>query len=264
VAITAFFRHKKVERQKGLRIRPFLPHKKVPSCRLDAKDRGAYGFAASESTGKFRHRENFMGTKWAMRGTLLGACSCDWGCPCSFDAPPTKGFCDGAYLWHVDKGKFGDVSLDGLSFAWVGHSPGPLHEGNVTWLVLADEKANAAQRRALETLGEGKSGGPWVIFMAVASRCEGPRYVPFELQLDGLKSKARAGGIVEYDLGPILNPVTHEPEEIYVDKPTGFTSKRLTMGASRVFRVNSDVLRYDHSGKYAEFSHFDYSGEAHA
>jgi hypothetical protein len=202
-----------------------------------------------------------MGTKWTMRGTLLGACSCDWGCPCSFNAPPTQGFCEGGYLWHVDQGKFGDVALGGLSFAWLGRSPGPLHEGNVTWLVLADEKTTSAQRKALVTLSEGKSGGPFVIFMAVASRRDGPRYVPFELHLDGIKSKARSAGIFEYDLGAILNPVTQEPEEIYVDKPTGFTSKRLTMGASRVFRVNSDLLRYDHSGKYAEFSHFDYAGE---
>jgi len=69
------------------------------------------------------------------------------------------------------------------------------------------------------------------------------------LHLDGIKSKAPGGGIIEYQLGPILNPVTHEPEEIYVDKPTGFTSKRLTMGASRVFRVKSEVLSYDHSRK---------------
>jgi hypothetical protein len=205
-----------------------------------------------------------MATKWTMRGTLLGACSCDWGCPCSFDARPTQGFCDGAYLWHVDQGKFGELSLDGLSFAWIGKAPGPLHEGNVSWLVLVDEKANAAQRKALDTLWAGKSGGPWVIFMTVALSCEGPRYVPFELHLDGINSKARGGGIIEYGLGPILNPVTHEAEEIYVDKPTGFTSKRLTMGASRVFRVKSDVLTYDHSGKYAEFSKFDYSGEARA
>jgi len=205
-----------------------------------------------------------VATKWTMKGTLLGACSCDWGCPCSFDARPTQGFCDGAYLWHVDKGDFGDVPLEGLSFAWIGKAPGPMHEGNVNWLVLVDEKANAVQREALDILWAGKSGGPWVIFMAVASTCEGPLYAPFELQLDGIKSKARGGRIIEYDLGPILNPVTHEPEEIYVDKPTGFTSKRLTMGASRVFRVKSETLSYDHGGKYAEFSKFDYSGEASA
>ena len=202
-----------------------------------------------------------MGTKWTMQGTLLGACSCDWGCPCSFDAPPTRGFCEGGYLWHIEKGKFGDVPLDGLSLIWVGHSPAAIHLGNLTSLVVADQKANAAQRAAIATLVDGKSGGPWVIFRAVTSKLVGPRYVPFELQLDGLKSKARAVGVVECELGQILNPVTQEPEEIYVDKPTGFTSKRLTMGASRVFRVTSDALNYDHSGKYAEFSHFDYSGE---
>ncbi len=204
-----------------------------------------------------------MGTKWAMKGELLGACSCDWGCPCSFDARPTQGFCEGGYLWHVQQGKFGDTSLDGLSFAWVGHAPGPLHEGNVTWIVICDEKANDAQRQALGVLGEGKSGGPWVIFNAVSKKKIGPKFVSFELQLKGLQSKAKAGGLLEYELGPILNPVTHEPEEIYVDKPTGFTSKRLAMGASRVFRVNSD-LKYDHSGKYAEHSLFDYSGESAA
>jgi hypothetical protein len=86
--------------------------------------------------------------------------------------------------------------------------------------------------------------------------------LPFELQIAGIKSKARGGRIIEYDLGPILNRVTHEREEIYVDKPTGFTSKRLTMGPSHVFRVKSDVLSYDHSGKYTEFSKFEYSGDA--
>ena len=103
-----------------------------------------------------------MGTKWAMKGTLLGACSCDWGCPCSFDAPPTQGFCEGGYLWHVEKGNFGNVPLDGVSLAWLGHSPGPLHKGNVTSLAVYDENVNPAQRKALATLVDGKSGGPWV------------------------------------------------------------------------------------------------------
>ncbi len=203
-----------------------------------------------------------MGTKWAMKGTLLGACSCDWGCPCSFDAAPTQGFCEGGYLWHVEKGNFGGVPLDGLSFAWLGHSPAALHKGNVTWMVAADEKADAAQRKALGTLFEGKSGGPWTIFMAVAGKFLGTRFVPFELALDGLKSKARAVGIAEYELGPILNPVTGDAEELYLDKPTGFTSKRVTLGTGKVYRVTTPELNYDHSGKYGEFSHFDYSGES--
>jgi hypothetical protein len=65
-------------------------------------------------------------------------------------------------------------------------------------------------------------------------------------------------------LGPILNPVTSEAEEIYLDKPTGFTSKRLTLGRSKVMRLKTEfkLLNYDHSGLYGEFSNFDYAGEA--
>lgn len=202
-----------------------------------------------------------MATKWSMQGTLLGACSCDWGCPCSFDAPPTRGFCEGAYVWHIETGKFGNVPFNGLSWSWIGHSPGPLHQGNVTWVVLADEKATPEQRAAFAKIAEGKSGGPWTIFMAVASHRGDPQYMPFRVDIDGLNSKVRAGDALSMELGPILNPVTGEAEEIYLDKPTGFTSKRLTLGASKVLHVSSD-LAYDHSGKYGEFSKFEYSGES--
>ena len=204
-----------------------------------------------------------MATKWSMRGILLGACSCDWGCPCSFDAPPTRGFCEGVYLWHIEDGSCGTVSLSGLSWAWCGKSPAAMHLGNVTGQVVIDEKADPSQRAALETIGEGKSGGPWTIFSAVTSTRLPVQVAPFELHLDGLNSKARAGSLLEMELGPILNPVTGDPEELYLDKPTGFTSKRLTLGASRVFRVQAD-LKFDHSGKYGEFSTFEYRGEVPA
>ncbi len=202
-----------------------------------------------------------MATKWSMQGALLGGCNCDWGCPCSFNAPPTRGFCEGAAVWHIERGNFGDVPLAGLSWAWAAHSPGPLHLGNVTWMVLADEKATAAQRKALDKIAEGKSGGPWVIFMAVASKRFDTKFARFEWHIDTVNSKVRAGDALTVELGPILNPVTGEAEEIYLDKPTGFTSKRLTLGASRVMRLDSD-LKFDHSGKYGEFSKFEYSGES--
>jgi hypothetical protein len=67
--------------------------------------------------------------------------------------------------------------------------------------------------------------------------------------------------LLEMELGPILNPVTGEAEEVYLDKPTGFTAKRTALGASRRFRVQGE-LSFDHSGKYGEFSRFEYSGES--
>ncbi len=205
-----------------------------------------------------------MPTTWNMKGVLIGACNCDWGCPCSFDAPPTKGFCEGGYVWQITEGRFGDVPLAGLALAWLAHSPAALHKGNVTGLTLIDEKANAAQRAALTKLAAGKSGGPWTIFSAVTAYPLGPNYVPFEVAAKGLDSRVRIGAMYEVQLGPILNPVNGTAEELYLDKPTGFTSKRLTLGMAKVMRLKSEFekLNYDHSGQYGEFSQFDYAGEA--
>jgi len=205
-----------------------------------------------------------MSIKWNAKGVIIGACSCDWGCPCSFDAPPTKGMCEGGYVWHFSDGRFGDVPLAGLSMTWLAHSPAALHKGNVTGLTLIDEKANAAQRAALTTLSQGKSGGPWMIFSAVTAFPMGPKFAPFQVVANGLSSRVRIGDLYEVELGQILNPVSGEPEELYLDKPTGFTSKRLTLGRSKVMWLKTEfsLLNYDHSGQYGEFSQFDYTGES--
>jgi hypothetical protein len=75
---------------------------------------------------------------WNMKGVLLGACSCDWGCPCSFNARPTQGFCEGAYVWHVKQGQYDGTDLAGISFCWLGKSPGtvastPSTLNSATW-----------------------------------------------------------------------------------------------------------------------------------
>jgi hypothetical protein len=150
--------------------------------------------------------------------------------------------------------------------AWLGHSPAAVHKGNVTGLTIIDEKADASQRAALTTLSQGKAGGPWVIFNAVMSKHLGPKFAPFQVVANGLDSRARIEGIYEVALGPILNPVTGVAEELYLDKPTGFTSKRLTLGRSTTMRLRTEfeLLNYDHSGQYGEFSHFEYAGETTA
>jgi hypothetical protein len=198
-----------------------------------------------------------------MKGILLGACNCNWGCPCSFNAPPTHGKCEGGYLWHVEEGQFGGLPLAGLNLAWFAHSPGPLHECKATSRRILDEKATPEQRDALLTLTAGKVGGPWAIFAAVTAKWLDPLFAPFEVRVAELDSRARVGNYMEMSLAPILNPVTNEVEQLYLDKPTGFTSTRASIGHSITFRVDAG-LTYQHDGQYAEFSHFQYSGQGEA
>ena len=201
---------------------------------------------------------------WNMKGYLLGACSCDWGCPCSFNARPTQGFCEGGYVWHITKGEYDGVNLSGLSFCWVGHSPGPLHEGNVTSQLIVDAGATEAQRKAILDLTSGKRGGPFAIFASITTRFLDPVYAPFDVTIDGLRSAAVAAPYLHMKLAPIENPVTGKHEQLKLQKPTGFTSTWADLGRSLKFSVNAANLKYDHTGKYAEYSEFGYVEPAYA
>ena len=51
---------------------------------------------------------------WMIRTKQLGTCSCDYGCPCEFNAPPTRLPCEGVMAMEIPEGYYGDVRLDGL------------------------------------------------------------------------------------------------------------------------------------------------------
>jgi hypothetical protein len=198
-------------------------------------------------------------TSYHLKGVMLGACNCDWGCPCNFEAPPTKGFCEGGYLWHVQEGGYGQVVLNGLSFAWCARSPAALHLGNITSLYLIDERATPEQRQALEELlTTNPTVMPFSVFKALTSSMLGIRYVPFALDLKGTQSRAKVGDALDLQLAPMKNPVTGDEEPATLLKPKGFTSQRQELCATSTFRLTSEGLSYDHSGKYGEFSTFEY------
>ena len=200
---------------------------------------------------------------WSMKGELFGPCNCDWGCPCNFDAPPTYGYCEGIYVYHVREGRYGDTSLDGLKHAQAGRTPGPVHEGNMTSVLIVDESASPKQRHALETLWRsGEAGLPFDIWNAVTSTWLDTIVAPIELELAGIDSRVRIGGgeLGEISISRIKNPVTGDAEELYLDKPTGFTSTRSELGMSTVARLDSPGLSFDVSGKYAEYAEYEYSG----
>ena len=72
------------------------------------------------------------------------------------EALPTHGNCRGFEVLRIDKGHFGDVTLDGLTcgilYAW----PGPIFEGKGEMQAIIDERADPAQREALTKILHGE------------------------------------------------------------------------------------------------------------
>jgi hypothetical protein len=63
-----------------------------------------------------------------MQGVEFINCNCAWGCPCQFNSLPTYGDCRALGFGQIEQGRYGDVPLDGLRWAycWLGRRPSTL------------------------------------------------------------------------------------------------------------------------------------------
>jgi hypothetical protein len=195
---------------------------------------------------------------WELKGTVIVACNCDYGCPCNFNALPTKGKCEGTWTWHVERGTFGETSLDDLNFTVCVNWPGAIHEGNGEALILVDERADEAQRNAIETLVGGDAGGPWGVLAWTWPTIHGPKPVTYDLHLDGVKTRVKAGNSYEVVSETIKNPVSGAEVHPGATLPEGIVFKEAEFGSSTTFRV-SDGIAYEHPGKYTAVGPFEYS-----
>jgi len=188
--------------------------------------------------------------KWAVDADFLQACNCDFGCPCEFSAPPTRGFCEGVGAWRINKGNYGTTKLDGLALAFAAHWPKAIHEGNGTVCLFFDERANPQQREALLQIASGKAGGmPFELIVTTFSKIMEPRYVPFTFNLNGRTSSVRVGSFMSAATAPIKNPVTGEPESVRVEHATGFIFKEAEAVAAEECRVDVEGMKFSWPNK---------------
>ena len=195
--------------------------------------------------------------RWQLTGTAYIACNCDFGCPCNFNAMPSRGFCEGGWTWHVDAGSVDEVRLDGLNFSVFVKWPGAIHHGNGEGVILVDERASDAQRDAIGALVSGKFGGPWGVLAWTWPTVHGPKAVPYHVHTDGVHSSVAAGDCMQLESTTIKNPVTGADTHPGIVLPEGLIVKGAGLGASTLFKVDEGIS-FDHSGKYTAVGAFDY------
>ena len=199
-------------------------------------------------------------TNWMMKGQIIIACNCDYGCPCNVNGRPSTGKCEGGWTWHIEQGSHGDLRLDGLNISLYCNWPAAIHEGNGVATYLIDERADESQRAALRGLLEGNGGGPWGIFRKTFSELHGPRYVTYEVDAETKLPRVLAAEAVAVEMEYIRNPVTGETVHPRIVLPEGLVVKEAALVGTRQFVVRDDHVNYDHSGRYGAFGFFQYFG----
>lgn len=164
---------------------------------------------------------------WSIEGPHVVNCNCSYGCPCQFAALPTDGTCKAVVGWRIDKGHHGQTKLDGLLAVNVYAWPGPIHHGNGALQSIIDERADAAQRKALAAILQGEGAEPGAvmlqIYRAMCTTYHEPLFRPIELEVDmqGRRASLRVPGLVETTVEPIRHPVSGAEHHARIDLPTG-------------------------------------------
>lgn len=202
---------------------------------------------------------------WFVEGVAFGSCNCDYGCPCQFEARrPTHGDCCGFEVIRIDSGHFGPVPLAGLRAALLYAWPGPIYEGNGEMQAIIDERANAEQRRALETVlhgGETDEGKThWWVFRAMSSTVHPTIFKPieFEVQIDARTARAVISGILESTGRPIRSPATGAEHRVRIQIPGGIEFETAEIGSATTKALAS--IRLDLNDTYGQFNIVRHSG----
>jgi hypothetical protein len=184
-----------------------------------------------------------MTDQWMFKSESYGNCNCKINCGCQFNDPSTNGYCQSAYIGHIVQGHFNDTPLAGLNWATLYRWPGEVKDGNGKRQIVIDERADKAQRIALEAIISGEAGKPLSnLFSVFASTCSEFCETLFltihlEADLEGRTARVEIPGTLKSRAGPKINEFTGEPFHIALARPRGsfeFTYAELGLGTTSV------------------------------
>jgi hypothetical protein len=208
-----------------------------------------------------------MADQWVFKSETYDNCNCAVNCGCQFNLPSTHGYCQTAFVGHVVEGHFNDTPLVGLKWAGLYKWPGEIADGNGKRQIVIDERADAAQRIALETIISGEACPPLSNFFSVfGSTCSEfcqTLYLPIHLAANQELRTAEVAipGVLQSRGRPIINEFTGEPFHIALARPSGsfeFTYAEIGLGSTSV--TSEMEMAYEDSWAHWCIHHFNQDG----
>jgi hypothetical protein len=198
---------------------------------------------------------------WKVSGQYYETCSCDFVCPClpgQMTVSPTKGSCTFAMAFQVDRGTYGNVSLDGLGFVVLGFTPEAMGKGNWSVGIIVDDRASVEQRDAIAAIASGAAGGPMAALSGLIGKFLGVESSPIIFDRRGQKWSVKASN-TRYGGGGRkgINPNATEP--MYFDNTGHPAADRFALARASNSHVRALGLTWDdttgkNNGQFAPFS----------
>jgi hypothetical protein len=199
---------------------------------------------------------------WQISGQYAETCNCELLCPCitsNLAATPTEGDCKAALGMRIDKGQKDGVSLDGVTFAVVLQSKGPMGAGNMTVGLVVDSAASQAQVDAIAAIASGQAGGPMAMMAPLVGNFAGVERAEVKMVQEGNTWYVKAGSFIDEACEALLNM---EGKTIALDNVSHPVNSRLALAKATKSRFDVFGIRWDDSTgtRNGHFAPFAWSG----
>lgn len=171
-----------------------------------------------------------MSDQWLFKSETYDNCNCAVNCGCQFNLPTTHGYCQSAFVGNIVEGHFNSTPLAGLNWAALYKWPGEIKDGNGRRQIVIDERADEAQRIALETIISGAACAPlsnlFSVFASTCSKLCDTLYLPIDLEanLEKRTAKVDIPGVMKSKGRPIINEFNGEPFHIALARVAAVSS----------------------------------------
>jgi tetratricopeptide (TPR) repeat protein len=189
---------------------------------------------------------------WHVKGEGLVCCPCKVPCPCRSNAPPTYNHCENVGVFRIARGHYGDLSLDGFTFAIISNDMG---REDIPATLYVGQAASDSQVIALERLAQSFNLLRPSLFVNVnrvpmALTTEGAVYAVNIPKLLKIKIRRR----LDARGGPLMATAALD-----------YFSNEIEYAENLVYRLwdQDGTLRWDYSGHQANYRRFDLDSTAY-
>ena len=204
---------------------------------------------------------------WHVEGDWFDACKCLVPCPCTFAQSPTTGDCEGVLAYHIRRGRYGDVVLDGLNLLGLSSFTGNIWDGKTKAALglYIDERASATQREALQAIWGGEAGGFPALFASLIGDFRGVEAAPISFEVAGdlafwrveIPGKVRAAGEA---LGGPMTPPGKRVQTLNAPGSETGPGTVSTWGRATANTAEGFGFRWEWAGRSSKHIPFDWSG----
>jgi len=205
--------------------------------------------------------------EWHVSGDWFDVCKCSIPCPCTFAQAPSSGDCEGVLAYHIRRGHYGGLPLDGLNLIGVGQFEGNIWSGETKAIMafFIDERANAPQREALQLIWSGQAGGFPAVFATLIGEMRGIEYAPIEFEIaeDLAYWRAEIPGRVVARAEALTGPMTPAGKRVQTLNAPGSEmgpGTVATWGRATADRVDAFGFKWEWVGRSSKHIPFDWSG----